>query len=136
VVAALTQCLVHRFDVLLDRGYTLPVPRAWLVRENKWRAARYGLDASIVVDEEGTTVPLRDSISELVEDLTPSARRLGCSDELGEALEVIARGPSYIRQREVVEAGGSLKDVVDSLIRELVRDEPAARPASLATAKH
>ena len=29
----------------------LPEPRAWVVRENKWRAARYGLDAEIVVDD-------------------------------------------------------------------------------------
>jgi carboxylate-amine ligase len=135
VVAALTQCLVNRFDVQLDRGYTLPVPRAWLVRENKWRAARHGLDASIVVDEEGTTVPLRESITELVEDLMPAARRLGCAQELGGALEVIERGPSYVRQREVVEAGGTLIDVVDSLVRELATDRPAERPAALAAAK-
>ena len=62
VVAALSQCLVHQFDVMIDRGYTLPTPRAWLVRENKWRAARHGLDASIIVDESGTTVPLRKAI--------------------------------------------------------------------------
>ena len=45
VVAALSQCLVHRFDMLMDRGYTLPIPTAWVVRENKWRAARHGIDA-------------------------------------------------------------------------------------------
>ena len=52
-VAALSQCLVERFDRQLDDGYTLPEPRPWLVRENKWRAARYGLDAEIVVDNTG-----------------------------------------------------------------------------------
>jgi carboxylate-amine ligase len=132
VVAALTQCLIHRFDVLLDRGYTLPVPRAWLVRENKWRAARHGLDASIVMDEEGRTVSLRDAITELVEDLTPIARRLDCADELAGALGIIERGPSYVRQREVVAAGGSLRDVVDSLVEELRRDAPAPRPGARA----
>jgi YbdK family carboxylate-amine ligase len=135
VVAALTQCLVHRFDVLLDRGYTLPVPRAWLVRENKWRAARHGLDASIVTDEEGRTVPLREAITELVEDLHPIARRLGCAEELAGALSVVERGPSYLRQREVVAAGGSLRDVVDSLVQELRSDTPMQRPeAKAATA--
>ena len=39
------------------------------------------------------------------------------------------RGPSYIRQREVVEAGGSLTDVVDGLIAELHADMPAPRSA-------
>jgi carboxylate-amine ligase len=131
VVAALSQCLVHQFDVMIDRGYTLPTPRAWLVRENKWRAARHGLDASIIVDEGGTTVPLRQAIRELVEDLTPVATRLNCTTELRGALDIMDRGSSYIRQREVVEAGGSLPDVVDSLIAELHADMPAPRAAVL-----
>src|SRR5436190_2720409 len=38
VVAAMSQSLVESFDRQLDKGYTLPQPRMWLVRENKWRA--------------------------------------------------------------------------------------------------
>jgi YbdK family carboxylate-amine ligase len=133
VMAALSQCLVHQFDTMIDRGYTLPTPRAWLVRENKWRAARHGLDASIIVDEGGTTVPLRQAIRELVEDLTPVAARLGCVAELRGAIDIMERGSSYIRQREVVEAGGSLRDVVDGLIAELHADVPAPRSTVLQT---
>jgi carboxylate-amine ligase len=128
VMAALSQCLVQRFDALLDRGYTLPMPRAWIVRENKWRAARHGLEASIIVDERGTTRPLRDTIGELIEELMPIAKRLGCAAELHGAFDIMERGPSYIRQREVVAAGGSLVDVVDSLVHELDTDRPAPRP--------
>jgi carboxylate-amine ligase len=127
VMAALSQCLVHRFDMLIDRGYTLPVPKAWVVRENKWRAARHGIDASIIVDDNGATVPLRDAVAELVEELTPIARRLGCVAEVTDALAILERGPSYIRQREVVAAGGSLADVVDSLVAELRSDGPLPR---------
>ncbi|MBV9099923.1 MAG: glutamate--cysteine ligase [Candidatus Dormibacteraeota bacterium] len=134
VVAAISQCLVHRFDTMIDRGYSLPTTRAWLVRENKWRAARHGLDAHIVVDEEGTTVPLRDAIQEMVEDLMPVAARLGCTEELRRTFEVMERGPSYIRQREVVAAGGTLTDVVDGLVQELRSDQPAPRPAALSAA--
>lgn len=130
VVAALGQCLVQRFDTLLDRGYALPTPRAWLVRENKWRAARYGIDAAIVVDEAGTTIPLREAMRELVEDLMPVAARLGCGEQLHGAIDIMERGPSYIRQREVVAAGGSLRDVVDSLVEELTTNQPMARPTA------
>jgi carboxylate-amine ligase len=126
VVAALSQCLVHQFDTLLDRGYSLPTPRSWLVRENKWRAARHGLDASIIVDEQGTTVPLHAAIEELIEDLTPVAGRLRCSTELRGAVDILRRGSSTVRQREIVSGGGSLCDVVDSLVRELRDDKPAA----------
>jgi carboxylate-amine ligase len=73
-VAALSQCLVEQFDTQLDRGYTLPTPASWVLRENKWRAARYGLDADIVVDEKGTVRPVRQAILDLVEDLTPTAK--------------------------------------------------------------
>lgn len=127
-VAALTQCLVQRFDALLDHGYALPTPRPWLVRENKWRAARHGIDASIIVDELGTTVRLRDALGELVDDLSPVAQRLGCAEDLQTITAMVERGPSYIRQREVVAAGGSLFDVVDGLITELAENAPSRSP--------
>jgi len=98
-IAALSQCLVERFDHQLDQGYTLPMPQPWLVRENKWRAARYGLDAEIILDSAGTTRPLRRSIDDLVEDLLPVARRLDCASELAAIPDVVRDGVSYQRQR-------------------------------------
>jgi carboxylate-amine ligase len=121
--AALSQCLVDWLDSLFDRGYTLPVPRRWVVTENKWRAARYGNEAEIIVDEHGDLMPIKDAIGLLVEELMPTARRLGCEEEVGRAKSIIAR-PSYVRQREVVAAGGTLIDVVDSLMEELASDRP------------
>jgi YbdK family carboxylate-amine ligase len=127
-VAALFQCLVEHLNGVIDRDGTLPTPREWIVRENKWRAARYGLEADIIVDEEGRLMPLRQALIDLVANLAPVAHRLGCADELQSALAIADRGPSYVRQREVVAAGGSLTDVVDRLVAELKFDEPAARP--------
>ena len=123
-MAALAQSLVEWLDTLIDRGYTLPVPREWVMRVNKWRAARYGIDAEIIGDDQGTRVPVAQSIRELVEELTPVAARLGCLDELTSNLDTLDRGPSYLRQRRVVEAGGSSVDVVDSLVREMETDRP------------
>jgi glutamate---cysteine ligase / carboxylate-amine ligase len=119
-VAAMSQCLVEQFDTQLDRGYTLPTPVSWVLRENKWRAARYGLDADIVVDEKGTVRPVRQAILDLVEDLTPTAKRLGCEAELADVERVLAVGASYQRQRAVAAAsGGDLRPVVDSLLTEM-----------------
>lgn len=123
-VAALAQCLVEWMDSLLDRGYTLPCPKRWIVGQNKWRAARYGLDAEIIIDEGGGLAPLRETIAELVEELTPVARRLGCEKELDHTRRILDHGPSCVRQRRWVEAGGTLVDVVDGLIGELRSDEP------------
>jgi carboxylate-amine ligase len=119
-VTALSQCLVEQFDSQLDRGYTLPTPAGWVLRENKWRAARYGLDADIVVDEKGTVRPVRQAVLDLVEDLEPTARRLGCAAELADVERILAVGASYQRQRAVAAAhDGDLRAVVDNLLAEL-----------------
>jgi glutamate---cysteine ligase / carboxylate-amine ligase len=123
-MAALSLCLVEWMDTLLDRGYGLPCPRAWVVRENKWRAVRYGIEAEIITDENGKLAPVQDAIRELVEELSPTATRLGCLDELRYALKILEDGPSYLRQRAVAESTGSLIGVVDSLIHELATDTP------------
>jgi carboxylate-amine ligase len=121
-LAALAQSLVEWFDTRIDAGDSLPVPREWVIRMNKWRATRYGIDADIIRDDDGTSVRLADSIRDLIEELSPVAQGLGCLDELRSNLEVLDRGPSYLRQRRVLAAGGSYPDVVDSLIRELETD--------------
>ncbi len=119
-VAALAQCLVDQMDTQLDRGYQLPEPRAWIVRENKWRAARYGLEAEIVVDARGTVQPVRQALDDVVEELMPTARRLGCTDELAVVPRVMAEGASYERQRRVAtENDGDLRAVVDALLAEM-----------------
>jgi carboxylate-amine ligase len=123
-LAALSQCLVEWLDTLLDRGYRLPVPREWVVRENKWRAARHGLDTEIIVDEAGRMVPLRLAVQDLVEELAPASRRLDCTAELADVLTILETGPSYLRQRRTVAAGGTLQDVVTSLVEELETDTP------------
>ncbi|MEA2646015.1 MAG: glutamate---cysteine ligase / carboxylate-amine ligase [Chloroflexota bacterium] len=132
-VAAIYQSLVERLDARLDAGEELKRPREWIIRENKWRAARHGLDADIIVDDKGATMPVREAIAELVDDLAPIAERLECGEELRGALKILDRGPSYIRQRQVFGQRGELKDVVDSLVEELRSDTltpvPAGAPA-------
>ncbi|MFL6240168.1 MAG: glutamate--cysteine ligase [Actinomycetes bacterium] len=125
MVAALGQCLVQQFDTQLDRGYTLPSPKGWVVRENKWRAARYGLDADIIVDTTGKTLPARTAITELVDELSPVAERLGCHDEVNQVLDVLSAGASYERQRRVAAANnGDLTTVVDLLLDEMQAGAP------------
>jgi carboxylate-amine ligase len=133
MVAALAQCLVEKLDAELDRGYVLPVPKGWVVRENKWRAARHGLDADIIVGDSDAVVPLRASLEELVHDLGPVAERLGCAEELATVGRVLETGASYQRQRTVAAAhGGRLEAVVDSLLREHEHGSPAVLTAARA----
>jgi carboxylate-amine ligase len=125
MVAALSQCLVEVLDREIDRGYTLPTPKGWVVRENKWRAARYGMDADIIREDE-TTVPVRQALLELAHELRPTAERLGCAEELARVEGVVERGSSYQRQRAVAAAhDGDLSAVVDSLLVEFDNGVPS-----------
>ncbi|MBV8160043.1 MAG: glutamate--cysteine ligase [Acidimicrobiia bacterium] len=123
-VAAMSQSLVEWLDALYDKGFTLPVPRSWVVRENKWRAARHGVYAEVITDDGGTLAPMGDAVDAVLGELTPVAERLGCGAELEHVRAILADGPSYLRQRDVVASGGTLVDVVDSLIEELHTDRP------------
>ncbi|MDA2805434.1 glutamate--cysteine ligase [Nocardiopsis suaedae] len=124
MAAALSQSLVRLFDQQIDRGYGLPRPPAWVVADNKWRATRYGLDARVITDGRGSTVPLRDDLYELVRELGPVAARLGCAEELDAVSEVLDKGASYERQRAIVREGGTLNDVVDALAEEFRTGTP------------
>jgi carboxylate-amine ligase len=122
MVAALSQCLVAQLSLQIERGYQLPSPPTWVVRDNKWRATRYGLDAIVITDDSGATAPMRDELYELVRELEPIADRLGCGSELGVVSEVLDQGASYERQRAVTADGGALTEVVDALVTEFAED--------------
>jgi len=119
-VAALIHCLTDRMSGQLDEGVEPVTLQPWFVRENKWRAARYGLDAEIILAPDGSERLVSDSLRDLVEDLQPEAERLGCVEELGTVLTILDTGASYQRQLAVAEQnGGSLQAVVSSLTHEL-----------------
>ena len=118
-IAALAQALVTDVDRAIDRGETPEVPREWVRRENKWRAARWGVEADLVVDDVGHTRPLRDVVVDLVDHLMPIAEELGCAQELADLRRIATEGPSYMRQRAIIAAGGDLPAVVQSLRHEL-----------------
>jgi YbdK family carboxylate-amine ligase len=129
MVAAMSHCLVDTFDREIDKGYTLPMPKGWVVRENKWRAARYGLDAEVISGENDDTQPIRDSLRELVQGLQPAAERLGCVEQLALVNDIVENGASYQRQRAVAAAsGGDLTAVVDSLLAEFATGERTVLP--------
>jgi glutamate---cysteine ligase / carboxylate-amine ligase len=125
-VGALVQCLVHRIDTQIDAGEPVYVAREWTVRQNKWLAARHGLDAKLIVDDDGTRVGAPDVITGLLDELAPIAVELGCADELADVAHILETGPSYVRQRALVASGASLIDVVRALVAELETDTPGA----------
>ncbi|MBW8763485.1 MAG: glutamate--cysteine ligase [Microbacterium sp.] len=125
-VASLIQVLVEHFSRQLDEGRPLPELQAWYHRENKWRAARYGLDARVIVDSLGGQRSVRDHLSDTLEELAPIALDLGCDREFASVSRILDDGASYARQLSVADASaGDLSAVVQHLIREF-RSGPEA----------
>lgn len=119
-LVALTHCLIVDLDRRLDAGEDLPTMPPWHVQENKWRAARYGLDAIIILDAASNERLVTDDLDDLLTRLEPVARSLGCTDELASVADIPRIGGSYQRQRRVAEENdGDLRAVVDALVGEL-----------------
>ncbi len=120
-LVALTHSLIVDLDRRLDAGEQLPTMPPWHVQENKWRAARYGLDAEIILDADSNERLVTDDLDDLLTRLEPVAASLGCAPELARVESIYRLGGSYQRQRRVAEEhDGDLRAVVDGLIGELV----------------
>ncbi len=117
-LAALIQCLVVDLDSRLAAGETLPTLPPWHVQENKWRAARYGLDAIVITDANCSERLVTEDLTDLLQHLEHTAQRLGCVEELASVADISSRGASYQRQRAVAQ-DGDLVAVVDSVVAEL-----------------
>ncbi|PZU47281.1 MAG: glutamate--cysteine ligase [Microbacterium sp.] len=126
-IAALVQVLVEHLSRRLDEDRPLDVLPPWFARENKWRAARYGMDARVIVDSAGTQRPVAEHLAETVEELRPIADELHCGREFDGLGRIAALGASYERQLLVADAAdGDLRAVVQHLIREF-RQGPTLR---------
>ncbi len=119
-LTALTHCLVVDLAERLTAGERLPTMPPWFVQENKWRSARYGLEAEIILDAAGSERLVTEDLADLLTRLEPLASRLGCTDELRSVEDITRTGASYQRQRAVAaRTDGDLVAVVDSVVREL-----------------
>ncbi len=128
-LTALIQCVVDDFSARLDAGETLPTMPDWFHAENKWRAARYGMEAIIIENAQADERLVTECLADEIERLSPIAERLGCLTELRSITTLIDRGVSYQRQREVFRTTGSLTEVTRSLITDLRTSQPCGRPA-------
>ena len=119
-LTAFVQCLVVDLDRRIAAGEQLRPMPPWHVQENKWRAARYGLEAIVIVDADGNERLVTEDLADRLDRLSPLAEELGCSAELAAVADIPVRGASYQRQREVARrSGGDLVAVVDSVTAEL-----------------
>jgi carboxylate-amine ligase len=127
-LAAFCQCLVKLYSERHAIGAEIPSFHRILTTENKWLAARYGLEAPVMdlVTGRRNRVPVAQLVRRTLRELEPHARELGCDAELEGISEILAKGSGSDRQRRTWNAN---RDIVE-VVREIAEaTEPAAVPA-------
>ncbi|MDN5720485.1 MULTISPECIES: glutamate--cysteine ligase [unclassified Corynebacterium] len=109
-ISAFIHCLVVHYEREWEAGRDLPSLQHWHVAENKWRAARYGLEALIITDRETTERWITEDIADWLDVLAPIAEEFGCADTLRDVRGIMERGGDYALQRAAArEAGAALE---------------------------
>jgi carboxylate-amine ligase len=118
-IAAIFQALVAKLWRLRRDNLTFRMYPTALIAENKWRAARYGIEGKLIDFGKQEQLPAPQLIRELIEwFLDDVLDDLGSRTEVEYALQILEHGSSADRQLRVFEETGDLKAVVDHLIRE------------------
>lgn len=117
-IVALIQCLCARQLESIEHDMLPAPPSDWRTRENKWRAMRWGLEADLIEDDEGGSLPARVVIQNWLDKLLPYAQKLECQHHLHKVQEILEAGSSSQRQRQVYATTGSLRAVVQQLAQE------------------
>ena len=119
-LAALAICLIHRYASNFDAGKPLVEVPLELIDDNKVRASLRALEGELVDLPRSRQVPATELAWEIIEELRPDAKKLGCEYALADLGNLIEAGTGARRQLKKVEDDGSLPDLVRHLCAESV----------------
>ena len=123
-IAAYCQSLVKHLSERYDAGEEIPSYHRILTTENKWLAARYGLEAPVMDLGSGrrNRIPVARLVRRTLGVIAPHARELGCERELEGVRDILSRGSSADRQlriyntnRDIVEVAREIADATEAL---------------------
>jgi carboxylate-amine ligase len=124
-LTALIQCLVYDLSEEIDRGTYQYDCHSFMVRQNKWRACRYGMEARLVNPTTFQAAPARQIVHSLVGRLADRAHELDCFGYLQDLLELAEQPTGADRQLQAYEDTHDLTEVVR---RGLAVTEPDTPP--------
>src|SRR5246500_2078742 len=117
-IAALTQAIVVKLHRLYTSNMSFRVYRRALIEENKWRAARYGIEGKLIDFGKEAEVPMRDLTLELLDFVDDVLDDLGSRSAVEYVHTILNEGTSAERQLRVHRETGDLKAVVRHLVAE------------------
>jgi carboxylate-amine ligase len=115
-LAALIQAMVREMAEHFDSGEQLSEYPYPMLDENKWLAARHGLDGELVDLPSEERVPTRQLARRLIDRLRPHAQDLGGEGELEGIVDLLERGNGATRQLKVFEANGDMAEVMAEIV--------------------
>jgi carboxylate-amine ligase len=111
-VTALVQSLIKSLSDDIDLGTYQHDCHPMMVRQNKWRACRFGIHAELVDTVTYEVQPVRSVVERLVALLRPTAENLGCADYLGDVVRMASEPSCADRQLKLYGETGDLREVV------------------------
>ncbi|PYT18515.1 MAG: carboxylate-amine ligase [Acidobacteria bacterium] len=117
-IAALIQATVAKLYKLYEANQGFRLYRRALIMENKWRAARYGLDGKLIDFGRKIEVPMRDLVDEYLALVDDVVDELGSRKEIEGIRKIVQMGNGADRQLRVFKETGDLTKVVDYIIEE------------------
>lgn len=128
-VTAIYQALTRRILRLKKDNMKWRVYPAFLISENRWMAQRHGVSGRLIDFGSGQAVPYPDILEELIAWISEDADALGCLKEVQSAREIVKRGSSACRQRDIYEqariAGLRKRDAFNAVVDDLVKETVA-----------
>lgn len=115
-LAALIQAMVKELSEHYDSGLPLTEYPWQMLDENKWLAARHGMDGELVDLPSNERITSKALVKRLLERLRPHAEELGSADELDGIKDLLERGTGAHRQIVVYEANSDLKEVMREIV--------------------
>jgi carboxylate-amine ligase len=100
------------------------IPEYWIMRENKWRAIRYGLDAQVISHETLKLKSLSENIQFWLERLEPYAVKLGYLNYVECLRNILKNGNSSSRQRQAMKQHNDIRKVIEWNVREFEEGAP------------
>ncbi|MBE0656113.1 MAG: carboxylate-amine ligase [Bryobacteraceae bacterium] len=117
-IAALCQAIIAKLYRLHEQNLTFRHYGRALIMENKWRAARYGLDGKLIDFGKQQEVPEKDLVHEILEFVSDVSADLGSQKEISFIEKILERGTGADRQLKVFAETKDLQQVVDYMITE------------------
>src|SRR5271168_341124 len=133
-LAALIQATVAKLYKLHTQNQGFRLYRKSLLMENKWRAARYGINGKLIDFGKQMEVDERDLIEEYLDFVDDVLDELDCREEVEYVRTIMKMGTGADRQLEVFRKTGDMKAVMDYIIEEteVGVDEVDAMPTARA----